>query len=453
LRHPHAYRRLTILAMALALLAPSVLALPSVPSTVPPTLRPLVVDLSDGVSDAEADHLIRMPGTSAADLVRAAAAQMGYRRLEAPALPALPAEAPLAAALAALYEVGGTPYDPAELHKAVTTVDPRVQAPTARLVLALAEAGRLQQAATATLTLEDQWALVNGLHHDQWGPEWRAAADKVRVDLLAAGAVLLLETIEDAVPELQAATAAGVWPPGGFVDPAGLIHLGTEGDDEYRSRRWLYLDPGGNDLYTDLCNSGGADPLSDILLDSRAPIPIGTVVDIGGNDSHLISPLSPRVFQGAGAGGVGVLWDHQGSDITSGGYAGSGFTGVGVVHDKEGTDRRESASNGGGHGRRGIGILVDVSGNDSYLAGATSLASAADRGRGILRDEEGDDFYEPRTTGSFGFTADFSPPATSNATFADLGGGLDRYPTWSPAIKASNNNRWSDGRGGTGWDE
>ena len=438
--------------MAAVLLAPSVLALPSLAPPVSVPTRDLVVDFSDGLSDAEAGHLIRAPGTSAADLVRAAAAQMGYRRLDVPALPPLPAEMPLAAALATLYQVSNTSYDPAELKVAVATVDPRVQAPTARIVLALAEVGRLQQAATATLTLDDQWALVNALHHDQWGAEWRAAADKVRVDLLAVGAVLLLETIDGAVPELQAAATAGAWPPGGFIDPAGLIHLGTEGGDEYRSRRWLYLDPGGDDVYTDLCNSGGADPQSDVLIYRWTPILAAASIDLGGDDTHRRSLSSPLAIQGVGGASTGVLWDETGTDDFVYGYQGSGFTGVGVLNDRTGNDRREPSGFGAGHGRRGVGILLDVAGDDTTFQSSASIGTAADRGVGIYKDEGGRDAYSTETTGAFGWTLDYTPPLSSNATFTDLGSQVDSYPTWSPNIPAGNNKDWRDGRGGSGRD-
>ncbi len=200
------------------------------------------------------------------------------------------------------------------------------------------------------------------------------------------------------------------------------------------------LDLGGNDTYvgTDAPCQGaglcGVGVLMDCAGDDRyeavqcaqgfGQVGLGVLVDLAGND-HYESRFSS---QGAGIQGIGLLLDASGNDtyrIQSDGQGFGGAGGVGVLADRSGNDTYEavrdpavtgrpsyhsqlkvavSNAQGVGLGRRGdggdghswaggLGMLIDIEGDDVYRAGNWSMGTGYWFGTGILYDGGGNDEY------------------------------------------------------------
>jgi hypothetical protein len=184
---------------------------------------------------------------------------------------------------------------------------------------------------------------------------------------------------------------------------AMLFDLGG-GEDEYisllRSQGYaehgvgVLYDDGGDDSYVAEAGSMGA-----------AQYGIGLLVDAGGSDSYL----SIHRSQGYGhVAGIGALIDVEGSDTY---VCDSGVPGIGgaVLYPSAqasgvggGPLANHSSCQGTGFGERiggsfiagGVGLLSDLSGDDSYEAGVWAQGSGFTRGVGILSDGGGADTYD-----------------------------------------------------------
>ncbi|MBM4390244.1 MAG: hypothetical protein FJ090_03910 [Deltaproteobacteria bacterium] len=205
--------------------------------------------------------------------------------------------------------------------------------------------------------------------------------------------------------------------------PLGLVLLRGGGDDTYDPAAeplldepiLLALDTGGNDLWR-IAAGTSAD----------ADQPVGVAIDLGGDDTYayvevpdaddlpglLVSdadgryggdasygPLSlstvPR--QGAGVAGHGFLLDLGGGDDT---YRsprmsqGFGAWGVGVLFDDGGDDAYTAEAGAQGVGIGGIGLHVDREGDDTYRAFTEAQGFGFVLGNGALLDSAGNDAYE-----------------------------------------------------------
>lgn len=160
---------------------------------------------------------------------------------------------------------------------------------------------------------------------------------------------------------------------------------------------------------------------------------VGVLFDLNGSDYYESS-----VF-GQGVGyweGLGALIDVAGDDRYRGGWyvqGASAHFGVGYLEDDAGDDSYIATMNmaqGAGHDF-GIGCLIDYQGNDTYKAPNLSLGSGNANGFGLFYDLQGADRYA-----SSGLTLGSSSIDTSQSLRADalgLGvfidrGGIDRYP-------------------------
>ncbi|MFQ5329031.1 MAG: PDZ domain-containing protein [Thermodesulfobacteriota bacterium] len=120
--------------------------------------------------------------------------------------------------------------------------------------------------------------------------------------------------------------------------------------------------------------------------------PMNVVIDLAGNDSYI---RRTSLAQGAALLGTGIVMDMSGNDIylAEGFSQGCGIFGVGLLIDMEGDDRYSAASYGEGAGFFGIGIVVDKGGDDTYEAERLSQGYASVKGLGAIVDIEGDDYY------------------------------------------------------------
>ncbi len=175
-----------------------------------------------------------------------------------------------------------------------------------------------------------------------------------------------------------ALTGVQVWP----VEPVpihttrGTIWIGTNGADVYPDDYLAVLDPGGDDRHgsshapvTLVIDLAGNDTYGDA---ARGEACIAVVIDGGGDDRYGVDHPSGRPSGVAvGLGGSGVLLDREGDDHYRGrGWSqGAAMLGVGLLVDLLGNDRYEVGTMGqGAAGPFGLGALVDSDGHDTYLA-------------------------------------------------------------------------------------
>lgn len=259
----------------------------------------------------------------------------------------------------------------------------------------------------------------------------------------------------------------------------------TEGDDHYRGG-WLtqgaamfgaslHVDEGGSDHYEAVAMSQGfAWAGLALLVDhsghdryraashaqaSAGPGAVAVLLDAEGDDRYWLgdesivvrSPQLPdrntSMGQGAGrglqatdripalAGGVGVLLDLSGNDHYRADVFAQGagyYFGVGLLEDSAGQDRFEAAWYAmGAAAHAGAGLLLkEGGGSDEYhVSHSTGLGAAHDRALAFFRDEGGDDVYR---LGNLGFGA---AQDASVASFVDVEG-EDRYASGGPPCYA-----------------
>jgi len=165
----------------------------------------------------------------------------------------------------------------------------------------------------------------------------------------------------------------------------GKIVINDGRDQKYDNDRYfLIIDSGGNDEYENAAATMDTRNHISILIDmggddtykgNEETFPsfgaglfgYGLLVDLAGNDRYEAKNLS----QGIGICGVGILMDFGGSDSYDA-YAfaqGSGFCGQGILSDIGGNDHYHMFQLGQGFGfTKGIGLLIDSTGNDIYIA-------------------------------------------------------------------------------------
>jgi hypothetical protein len=171
----------------------------------------------------------------------------------------------------------------------------------------------------------------------------------------------------------------------------GLIVVGSDGDDlyQYFVPPLMIIDGGGNDRY----EFGGYPdgyPLSIIIdfkgddqylsIDSTVPgiggavLGMSILVDLEGNDRYQ----GCNVAQGAAIFGVGLLFDRSGDDLYTGRELtqGAATFGVGILLDSAGSDSLFCLEQSQGYGyTQGCGLLVNIEGNDRYIADDSNLVN------------------------------------------------------------------------------
>jgi hypothetical protein len=124
--------------------------------------------------------------------------------------------------------------------------------------------------------------------------------------------------------------------------------------------------------------------------------PVSVLIDVAGNDTYESRPDAPAF--GAGFFGIGMLVDLAGDDhyILHGERSlglGAGVFGVGALLDKGGDDTYSGEGFCEGAGAVGWGTLTDLGGTDSYDAFQYSQGFGFVLGAGVLTDLSGDDAY------------------------------------------------------------
>jgi HEAT repeat protein len=166
-----------------------------------------------------------------------------------------------------------------------------------------------------------------------------------------------------------------------FAAPFGRVIVSGYRDDVHAEDAALLIDLGGNDTY--LNNAGGCGSAGAVAV----------CIDLAGDD-HYEAPNRSYV-QGFGFLGLGMLVDIAGNDVYRAKHfsQGAGILGVGFLWDKAGNDTFSAHTFCQGAGMFGSGSLYDDSGDDVYDCASNGQGSATTMGRGTLADLEGNDKY------------------------------------------------------------
>ncbi|MFQ5840605.1 MAG: hypothetical protein ACE5HK_07775, partial [Candidatus Methylomirabilales bacterium] len=145
---------------------------------------------------------------------------------------------------------------------------------------------------------------------------------------------------------------------------------------------------------------------------------VAVVLDLAGDDLYVTEETGA---QGAGVLGIGLLVDLTGDDEYRAGDVAQGASlfGVGIHWDREGRDSYRARRFAQGAGGFGIGILLDEAGVDDYVVQAFGQGLGLTGGAGLLLDRRGDDSY-----GSLGGPADYRQEGHSQSFAQGFGLGL-----------------------------
>ncbi|HUU45565.1 MAG TPA: hypothetical protein VM118_07490 [Acidobacteriota bacterium] len=171
--------------------------------------------------------------------------------------------------------------------------------------------------------------------------------------------------------------------------PWGVIAIGGGGDDEYPADDYLLIvDFGGDDVY-----AGGA-------ANRSYDHPVSILIDCDGDDRYSAVADSLLPSFGGGVFGYAYLFDCAGNDEYHGASVsqGAGLFGVGCLVDESGDDRYIAHMTSQGSGTFGIGILIDSTGTDRYDTYLSSQGYGFTKGMGLLLDMEGNDTYVSNDT-------------------------------------------------------
>lgn len=169
------------------------------------------------------------------------------------------------------------------------------------------------------------------------------------------------------------------------LTPLGLVSIGSVQSDRYTDPALLILDPAGDDRYSGaaavvnglsgrsagaVLDLAGNDDYGGrgLLAAGSALFGIQVTLDVSGDDRYRAAYAG----QGAGLFGVALLEDCAGDDRyrAQGVAQGAGYAGVGLLHDADGRDLYDVGFQGQAcAGLRGVGLMIDVAGADHYLAG------------------------------------------------------------------------------------
>lgn len=138
---------------------------------------------------------------------------------------------------------------------------------------------------------------------------------------------------------------------------------------------------------------GGDDLYLNNAGGTRPGMPVAVVVDWEGNDHYL---SRENFSQGAGLMGVGLLIDLSGRDTFDAldGSQGAGFFGIGMLYHGDGPGIFQGRKSCQGVGQMGAGLLWSTGGDTVYSCSLEGQALGFFRGVGILIDEAGNDYYQ-----------------------------------------------------------
>jgi hypothetical protein len=138
-----------------------------------------------------------------------------------------------------------------------------------------------------------------------------------------------------------------------------------------------------------IIDPGGNDVYRGVAGVSSKDARVSVSIDFTGNDRYENACAAGRF-------GIGILIDLEGDDQYAGanGTQASGIGGVGVLIDRGGDDTYRAAIGAQGFGLYGAGVLIDRDGQDHYLCELLGQGAAGPGGVGLILDRSGDDSYK-----------------------------------------------------------
>ncbi len=213
------------------------------------------------------------------------------------------------------------------------------------------------------------------------------ALDKFDMQYFATGSNEFMRMVHGAIVEYQSATSAAQPEFGNFSyceirTPLGKAGIFGPGNDRVEGNFSFVVNLGGDDTY-----------LGKTAVPRSMDEPIGIVVDLGGDDTYDSGDLVASL--GCGNHGIGAIFDLGGNDkyICDESGIASAWYGTGIVVDYMGDDTYKSRIWSQGAAHAGVGMLIDLEGNDRYDCIEQSQAFGSTYGMGILLDVTGDDIY------------------------------------------------------------
>ncbi|MDP6114211.1 MAG: PDZ domain-containing protein [Planctomycetota bacterium] len=172
----------------------------------------------------------------------------------------------------------------------------------------------------------------------------------------------------------------------------GIILIGGKARSRYQGNQYAAIyDLGGDDVYA-----------NNLATSIWGEIPSAVIVDYEGDDAY---ETHEPFRQGCGDFGVGALVDLAGNDsyVSTRFGQGCGFFGIGMLYDHSGDDIYRGLEMNQGVGHWGAGILADLKGNDRYESHDTSQGVGLSGGLGLILDAEGNDRYYCKGTEPTGY--------------------------------------------------
>lgn len=262
-----------------------------------------------------------------------------------------------------------------------------------------------QDAAPGPLSQQQQaWAVA------PWKDEWHSQTATLKPDTLrwiglwrreplAYASVVLTVLLERALAEYQAApeaerAAQELAAPVRLGQGSPVIVFGPGADTaNVPAGTLLTLDLGGDDRWSGHLGAS--------LLAESAPTGQSSVhIDLGGDDRYTTDDAAAIA---TGLFGIGIVVDVAGDDAyeAPASNLGCGLYGTGLLVDLAGNDTyRSKGPWGQGSGHVGVGALVDLAGNDDYECNEQAQGLGGTLGAGLLIDLAGNDSYVARDDGA-----------------------------------------------------
>ncbi len=185
------------------------------------------------------------------------------------------------------------------------------------------------------------------------------------------------------IDDVSGRLAAGQWAVTSrrYATPLGDVVIGGTGDDVYEGRPPALI-----------VELGGSDRYASGAAAAAEDRPVSVIVDLSGDDRYETD--GPSAW-GAGVAGIGLLVDLAGNDVYRAGdlAEGCGVGGVGLLFDGGGDDQYTGRVHAQGAAAFGVGVLCDRGGSDRYEALQRAQGYGYTLGTGALIDAEGDDSY------------------------------------------------------------
>jgi hypothetical protein len=355
----------------------------------------------------------------------------GFRNYSANLIDTVASPTPLAEAIARLYATTGHEMEvrtfgqksegyisKADLDS-LSKIDPQVQQILAVWIVNLIEAHKYRQSAFRNVPDEIVEALyrINDIDATQgdgqvYYPQFDDCARLIDWQSLVYASFKATAATDIAAKKLKPLRDRGQNLSFRLPTPLGTILLTDAGSDVVPEGDYLLI-----------CDFGGNDKYT-AGGGSKPSLSVSVLVDLAGDDTYGDS-LSSRQF-GSGICGIGVCIDVDGNDHYNSERLsqGVGIFGTGILCDFAGTDDYRLTVSGQGCGYFGVGMLVDREGNDTYyITGDGQGAGGIGGGIGVLVDYQGNDHYTAEPFATIANRGDYHSQGKINANNAQGWGG------------------------------